>query len=132
MASVEEVGPLPHCKIYCHLKCLAHTLEAAFCLCVLSSKHQGHCGLLGQWAPRVSAPAFGAIPYLSVHNGGLFLDPRVCFLGRGVLCRWPLFPKGSVPPISLSLVDIVLTKSMISSMFFFLLRFHIFKKQLSI
>lgn len=83
MASVEEVGPLPHCKIDCHLKCLAHTLEAAFCLCVLSSKHQGHCGLLGQWAPRVSVPAFGAIPYLSVHNGGLFLDPRVCFLGGG-------------------------------------------------
>lgn len=77
-----------------------------------SSKHQGHRGLLGQWAPRVSATALGPIPYLYMHKGGLFA-------GVGPL---PLasFPKCSVPPISLSLVDNVLTKSMISSMFSYL------------
>lgn len=72
-----------HAVRYCHLKCLAHALEAAFCLCVFSSKHQGHCGLFGQRAPRVSAPAFRPIPYLSMHKGGLFLGPRVCLLGGG-------------------------------------------------
>lgn len=31
----------------------------------------------------------GPVPYLSMHKGGLLLDPRVCLL-EGILCPWPL------------------------------------------